>query len=267
MFGNLTPVVKNILIINIGLFALTAFTGLNLSHVFGVHYIFSDNFYIFQYVTYMWLHSDESMWHLLGNMFAVLIFGPMLERVWGPKKFLTFYLATGIGAGLLFGIADTIEKGDLSSRVEAYTTNPNPDDFYIFVHEYKSRRYNVVALGDFADKYYDNPNEIGYIQETVSIVQAIYRDLANVPMIGASGAVFGILMAFGMLFPNTEMLLLFPPIPIKAKYLVFFYGAFELYQEINRSSGDNVAHLAHLGGMLIAYIMLKYWQHTSGRFY
>jgi membrane associated rhomboid family serine protease len=86
-------------------------------------------------------------------------------------------------------------------------------------------------------------------------------------MVGASGAVFGVLMAFGMLFPNTVLYLLFPPIPVKAKYLVMFYGAYEIYSEINRSVGDNVAHFAHLSGMLIAFIILKYWQQKSGDFY
>jgi len=261
---NLTPIVKNILIINIGLYLIGSFLPMDLAQIFGVHYIFSDGFYIFQYITYMWLHGG--FYHLLGNMFAVFIFGPNLERIWGPKKFLTFYLATGIGAGLLFGIADTIEKGGLKSKTEAYISNPNPDDFYIYIHKYKAG-YNIVKLGDFADDYYDSPNNPNYISQTQSIVQRIYDDLVNVPMIGASGAIFGILMAFGMMFPNTELLLLFPPIPIKAKYLVFFYGVFELYSEINRSSGDNVAHLAHLGGMLIAFVMLKLWQKNNGNFY
>jgi membrane associated rhomboid family serine protease len=85
-------------------------------------------------------------------------------------------------------------------------------------------------------------------------------------MVGASGAVFGILMAFGMLFPNTELFLLFPPIPVKAKYLVTFYALFEIYSEFSRTPGDNVAHLAHLGGMLIAFFLLKYWQKDSQRF-
>ena len=264
--NNLTTIVKNILLINVGLYLIGSFLPFEMSQVFGVHYIFSDSFYIFQYVTYMWLHGG--FYHLLGNMFAVFIFGPTLERLWGPKRFLTFYLITGIGAGILFGIADTIEKGGLSSKTEAYISNPNPDDFYIYIHKYKTRRYDVVKLGDFADEYYDNANNENYIDQTRSIVQQIYDDLSNVPMIGASGAVFGILMAFGMLFPNMELLLLFPPIPIKAKYLVFFYGVFELYSEINRSSGDNVAHLAHLGGMLIAFIMLKFfWENNNSNFY
>ncbi|MCV9387075.1 rhomboid family intramembrane serine protease [Reichenbachiella ulvae] len=256
--------VKNILVINAGIFLIGSFLNINLSQLFGVHYIFSDHFFIFQYVTYMWLHA--SFIHLFGNMFAVLIFGPMLERVWGSKKFLIFYLITGIGAGLLYGVADTIEKGSLSADTEQFMNEPNPEDFYIYVHNYDVG-YNLVKLGDFADEYYDNPNNLSYQSEAVNIVSSIYERMSNIPMVGASGAVFGILMAFGMLFPNTQLMLLFPPIPIKAKYLVFFYGAYELYSEINRSGTDNVAHLAHLSGMLIAFIILKYWARKGRDFY
>ena len=125
----------------------------------------------------------------------------------------------------------------------------------------------MSRIAEFSDEYYDNPDDSYYKNQALSIVQTMYDSRTNIPMVGASGAVFGILMAFGMLFPNTVLMLLFPPIPIKAKYLVFFYGMYELYSEIARSPGDNVAHLAHLSGMLIAFILLKYWQNKSNRFY
>lgn len=267
---NLTPMVKNILIINIGIAILSALLKINLSNLLGVHYIFSDDFFIFQYVTYMWLHSPiwikGGIWHVLGNMFAVLIFGPMLERVWGSKKFLVFYLITGVGAGLLYGVADTIEKSVLSSDTEAFVANPNPEDFYLYVHEH-GKRFDIVTLTDFADEYYDHKTDTYYTNQAVSFVKQIYNGMANTPMVGASGAVFGILLAFAMLFPNTELMLLFPPIPIKAKYMVLIYGAYELYSEINRTGTDNVAHFAHLSGMLIAFILLKYWARNGKGFY
>lgn len=260
----LTPIVKNILIINGIILFLEYILRISLAPIFGVHYIFSDNFYIFQYVTYMWLHGG--MWHLFSNMFAVLVFGPMLERVWGSKRFLTFYLITGIGAGVLYGVVDTVGKGDLSGDTEAFIANPNPDDFYIYIHEH-GQRYNLVGLTEFADEYYDQSSNPNYVKQAKYYVSEIYNGLCNIPMIGASGAVFGILLAFAMLFPNTELMLLFPPIPIKAKYLVFFYGAYELYSEINRTGADNVAHFTHLSGMLIAFLILKYWQRQRGNFY
>ena len=122
-------------------------------------------------------------------------------------------------------------------------------------------------IAEFSDEYYENPNDTYYKDQAMSIVETMYSQRTNIPMVGASGAVFGILMAFGMLFPNMTLMLLFPPIPVKAKYLVLFYGLYELYAELQRAPGDNVAHLAHLSGMLIAFILLKYWQKKSNRFF
>ena len=123
------------------------------------------------------------------------------------------------------------------------------------------------ALAEFSDAYYEYPNNVEVKQQAISYVKNIYSATTNIPMVGASGAIFGILMAFGMMFPNTQLFLLFPPIPIKAKYMVTFYALYEVYSEFSRQPGDNIAHLAHLGGMLIAFIMLKYWQKKEGRFY
>lgn len=263
----LTPMVKNILIINIGIFALTAFLSLDLAGLFGVRYLFSENFYVFQYVTYMWLHGD--FYHVLFNMIGVLVFGPMLERVWGSKRFLIFYLATGIGAGVLYGAIDTVDKIKLENDTKAMQVDPNPDDFYIFLQNHgKGIRLSVrESWSDFADVYYENEDSYQYRETAVSIANDIYKAKTLGTMIGASGALFGILLAFGMLFPNTELMLLFPPIPIKAKYLVFAYGAYALYNVINTAEGDNVAHLAHLTGMLTGYILLKIWQKQRGNFY
>ncbi|WP_109829593.1 rhomboid family intramembrane serine protease [Reichenbachiella versicolor] len=261
---NMTPMVKNILIINVAIFFLGNFLPFDVSGLFGVYSIYSDHFFIYQYVTYMWLHAGFS--HIIGNMFAVLIFGPMLERVWGSKKFLTFYLITGIGAGLLYGVADTVEKGMVRNDAYSFYENPNPEEFYKYIHKH-GRRYDLVQLSDFADEYHDNESNSSYIGQAKSYVEQIYEGMLDIPMIGASGAVFGILMAFGMLFPNTQLMLLFPPIPIKAKYLVMFYGAYELYSEINRAGTDNVAHFAHLSGMLIAFILLKFWARNGRDFY
>lgn len=118
-------------------------------------------------------------------------------------------------------------------------------------------------LAELSDGYYENPNEPDYRSRTINAVSQIFEITTNVPMVGASGAVYGILMAFALLFPNLQLFLLLPPIPIRAKYLVFIYGAIELYSEINRTEGDNVAHLAHLGGMLIAFVLIKIWKNNG----
>jgi membrane associated rhomboid family serine protease len=266
MFNRITPVVKNILLVNVGIFLIQSFLKLPLSDIFGLRVVFADDFAPYQFLTYMWIHGNFG--HLLGNMFAVFIFGPILEQVWGPKRFFTFYLITGIGAAAIFGLADFAEKYPMKKDADSYLANPNPDDFSLFIVDHKSVRYNVAVLADFADEFYDHPTDKEYIAQSREIVKVMYTQTANVPMIGASGAVFGILMAFAMLFPNMQLMLLFPPIPIRAKYLVFFYAMFEIYSEINRSAGDNVAHLAHIGGMLIAFILLKFfWHKTSNNRY
>ncbi len=266
MFRRLTPVAKNILIINVAIFMIGSFLKLPLSEFFGLRVVFSSEFAPYQFLTYMWLHGGFG--HILGNMIAVLVFAPMLETVWGSKRFLTFYLVCGIGAGILYGTADFFEKLPLKQDAEAYLDNPNPDAFYRFIIEHKNPYFNLNGLGELSDAYYENENSPSVINQTKRVVQETYDIfVTRGNMIGASGAVFGILFAFAFLFPNTELFLLFPPIPIKAKYLVFAYGMYELYAEFSRTPGDNVAHLAHLSGMLIAFVMLKYWKNDTRRFY
>jgi len=263
MFARLTPVVKNLLLINIALLLIPSFMNLELSQYFGLRYIFADSFQPFQFITYMFLHAGFG--HLLGNMFALFIFGPMLERFWGSKKFFIFYMVTGIGAGILYGAVNFVEMQQLESAAEQYIENPNYEGFVSFIQENASYVYRDWY--DFIDAYGDNPNRQEFIEGSIQRVKEVVRFQGNVPLIGASGAVFGILFAFGFLFPNTELFLLFPPIPIKAKYLVTFYGLYELYAGIQNVPGDNVAHYAHLGGMLIAFILLKIWQKDNTRFY
>jgi membrane associated rhomboid family serine protease len=211
----------------------------------------------------MFLHAGFG--HLLGNMFALFIFGPMLERFWGSKKFFIFYMVTGVGAGILYGVVNFIEMRQLESAAEQYIQNPNYEGFVSFVQE--NAGYAYRQWYDFIDAYGENPSKQEFIDGSIQRVKEVVRFQGNVPLIGASGAVFGILFAFGFLFPNTELFLLFPPIPIKAKYLVTFYGLYELYAGIQNVPGDNVAHYAHLGGMLIAFILLKIWQKDNTRFY
>ena len=262
MFRRLTPVAKNILIINVAILLISSVMNLPLNDWFGLRVVYSSAFAPYQFFTYMWLHGG--IWHLFGNMIAVFFFAPMLEMVWGSKRFLIFYLVCGIGAGVLYGAADAIEKLPLKKGAEAYMDNPSPEAFEKFIIDNKSF-INLARGSELLDLYYDNP---AYEQETVAAVRSIYQGVVtNGTMVGASGAVFGILFAFAFLFPNTELYLLFLPVPIKAKYLVFFYGMYELYSEFNRMPGDNVAHLAHLSGMLIAFVLLKIWKNDTSRFY
>ncbi len=272
MFGRITPVVRNLLIINVAIYFLGYLFKFDLSNLFGLHYVFADSFYPFQFVTYMFLHG--SVMHLFSNMFALFIFGPLLEQFWGPKRFLIFYLVTGVGSGILFSITDFFEKHGLQEAAEQYVENPNASDFSDFIAAHGTigkidgRYVNMAeAASRVEDGLYDFPNDAELLKTSGEIVAGVYDFISNMPMVGASGAVFGILMAFGMLFPNTTLMLLFPPIPIKAKYFVAIYGFFELYTGIQKVPGDNVAHFAHLGGMLVAFILLKLWKNQRNRFY
>lgn len=255
MFGNLTPMVRNLLLINVGVFLIENIMGANFSLQFGLKYFNSPQFQPYQLVTHIFLHG--SFGHLLGNMFGLFIFGPMLERLWGSDRFLKFYLITGLGASLLFSGVHYLEIRPMEQAAESYAEHPGPDAFEIFLSEYAKDLYE--ANMDFIEKFHEKPNDRGMIESSRRAVQNIYLGMANFSMVGASGAVFGILMAFGYLFPNLTLMLIIPPIPIKAKYLVLFLGLYALYAGIKQAPGDNIAHFAHLGGMIFAFVLLKVW--------
>ena len=264
MLNNLTPTVRNLLIINVLVFFLGTLTKIDLTAIFGLRNFQAESFKPYQTVTYMFLHGN--LGHLFSNMFGLFMFGSMLERLWGAQRFLFFYFFTGIGAGLLYLGINYYEANKLAQAITIYTQHPTPDSFVGFINKYTGGS-GAIQLGDFLEKFRANPNDQSLINETVMAVKGFYNSQLDIPMVGASGAIFGILMAFGYLFPNTEMMLLFFPVPIKAKYFVTFYGLYELYAGIQRTPGDNVAHFAHLGGMFFAIILLKYWGTERNKFY
>lgn len=262
MFARITPIVRNLLIINIAALLIDQFMRIDLANLLGLRYVLADTFAPYQFFTYMFVHGGG--WHLFSNMFALFIFGPLLEQLWGPRRFLTFYLVTGIGAGILYSGINFFETRSVERAAEVYIENPDPERFNSFI--LKHADYTFKRLSLFIDSYAEEPENTTRIAESREIVRQLAYNKANIPMVGASGAIFGILMAFGLLFPNTTLMLLFPPIPIKAKYFVGFYGLFELYAGINRAPGDNVAHFAHLAGMLVAWLLIKYWQKKGFRY-
>jgi len=262
MFGRLTPMVKNLLLITVAAYLIPAVLGWKDVNAFlGLWHISSPNFRPYQFFTYMFAHGG--LMHLLFNMLGLVFLAPLLEQFWGPKKFLIFYLVTGIGAGVFYEGVKYAQTIPMKHSIEAYEENPNPDDFALFMSKYAPQYYNSIY--DFIE-YYNTHEEEGK-QQSISYVHQIYATIINVPMVGASGAIYGILMAFGLLFPNTQLMLLFPPIPIKAKYFVLILGGIAIYSEFSSKSGDNVAHLAHLGGMLFAFIMIRVWSKDRRNFY
>lgn len=221
-FSNISPVVKNLLIINFICFLPFIFlneaqySNLVVSH-FGVFYFASPLFKPWQIITYMFLHGGWE--HILFNMFALFSFGPILEYTIGSKKFFNLYFICGIGAVLFQMIVQAIE-----------------------IHYYTGA-FTMAA------------NTPIYSQAALQQITAIYYG----PVVGASGAIFGVLVAFGILFPNLELMILFIPVPIKAKYIIPLYIIFEIFSSTGVLGSDNVAHLAHLGGALIAFILIKIW--------
>ncbi len=237
-FSILPLVTKNLLILN-GLIFLAGITLQNLFHYdvnthLGMYYVGSDNFLPIQFITYMFLHGNFT--HLFFNMFAFWMFGSAIENFWGPKRFLIYYLATGIGAAIIQQFVGFI-------RIESLEPI-DPESMQMMLKEGKallmSQRNWVGLLGD-------------------------YNLLYNGYTVGASGSVFGILLAFGMLFPNSLIYVYFA-IPVKAKWFVLAYGLIELYSGFANSPGDNVAHFAHLGGMLFGFILIKYWKKNDNNY-
>jgi membrane associated rhomboid family serine protease len=234
--NTLPPVVKNLLIINVLMWLATIILkmrGIQLVDILGLHYFQSPDFRPYQLVTHMFMHDDSSPLHLIFNMFALWMFGRVLESVWGPKRFFIYYFVTGLGAAALHSFVNFIEFQHIASKLSPETVQ--------------------MVLNQLIERT-DDPN-------VIKLASIVYT-----PTVGASGAVFGLLLGFGMLFPNTQLMLLFPPIPIKAKYFVMGYGAIELFSGI-ANTGSNIAHFAHLGGMLFGFIMIKYWNRNTTHFY
>jgi membrane associated rhomboid family serine protease len=215
----------------------------------------SPFFSIYQLGTYMFMHSGFQ--HLLFNMLGLVFGGAMLEQVWGSQKFLFYYVVCGVGAGLLYLAVNYFQLSFMQADMEAFMAHPAPADLADFMSRYASDLYKQNL--DFINNFSKNRDNQAYIDVAKRTVEAIYTGRLNTPMIGASGAVYGVLLAFGMIFPNMTMVLFPIPIPIKAKYLVLLFGVMTLYGVFSNSPGDNVAHLAHLGGMLVGWILLLFW--------
>lgn len=264
-FNTIPPVVKNLIIINVLFFFATYITqnmGFDMVDFFGMHYPGSEKFRLHQVVTYMFMHGG--LGHIFFNMFALFMFGRVLESVWGPRRFLIYYVVTGIGAIAIHTLVNYIEISSIQNTIKAFQNTPSPEILEKFVNKHLPNASAQVR--DFIMTWYNDPSNASFANEGVNLMERILKLKIDIPTVGASGAVFGILLAFGMLFPNTQLMLLFPPIPIKAKYFVIGYGVLELYLGFT-NSGGSIAHFAHLGGMLFGFFMIKYWNKTSKHFY
>lgn len=264
-FSLLPPVVKNLLIIN-GLCFLATLTmestfGIDLVKIFGLYYFRSELFQPYQFVTYMFLHAD--FWHIFYNMFALWMFGYLLENVWGSKRFLTFYVVTGIGAAITQTLVNYWHFSSIDAAALAYNQAPSLNAFTAFVSSHFPQYYeNGGTVRNFISSWSLAPSSPEYMRQSVEYVNQLINLRIDIPTIGASGAVFGILLAFGWMFPNMLVYIYFL-FPIKAKWIVILYGAFELFSGISNNPSDNVAHFAHLGGMFFGFFLLLYWKRKA----
>ena len=236
-YSLLPPVVKNLLIIN-GIMYLATWVfesrGIDLVSILGLHFFTAKHFFIWQPITYMFMHG--SFWHLFFNMFALWMFGAALENSWGQKKFLTYYMICGIGAGL-------IQLLVIGLRISALSQNI-PPEMLQYVYENGAQIIN------------EGKNYIGEMGTLNMVINSV--------TVGASGSVFGLLLAFGMMYPNNLIYVYFL-LPIKAKWFVMIYGAMELFYGVTGTQ-DGVAHFAHLGGMLFGVFLILYWN-KGNRFF
>lgn len=232
------PVVKNLLIINVLFFVASyLLTTLHLDDRLAVYYFDSPKFQIWQPISYMFMHGGIA--HIFFNMFALYSFGSILESRWGGKKFIIFYFITGLGA---LALQWAVQAYEVHQIIGSATNNG---------------KINLSALfqGEF------NTSQL-------SMAQAVtLRSIYFGGMVGASGAIFGLLVAFGMLYPNAELLIMFIPVPVKAKYIIPIYILVELSLGVAQFEGDSIAHYAHLGGALIGFILVKIWKDKKDTFY
>lgn len=224
MFRNIPIITKNLLVVNLLVYlagVVLELRGVDLAAWGGLHFFMASDFHVFQFFTYMFLHG--SFTHLFFNMFALWMFGCVIEETWGRNRFLFYYIFCGIGAGLCQELVQYVSYA--SEGLAAY--------------DYVSLQgYGKMAVADYLNSWCT---------------------------IGASGAVYAILLAFGMTYPDNRIFIFPLPVPIKAKWFVVGYAAIELFMAVN-SQGDGVAHIAHLGGMLFGFLLIRYWRHHPGNF-
>jgi len=237
--GRITEIVKHLLIINIIFFFASSVLGEIMYDLFAMHYPNNPNFFIWQPITHMFMHGDLT--HIMFNMFGLWMFGTPIEQMWGKKKFIFFYISAGLGAVLLQTIIYHIDVISVNQILFEYGLSRGEIDLF-----YETGRLNTSLIQTIGE------------DKLFSGIQS-FKAL----MVGASGALYGILVAFAMLFPNVQLMLLFPPIPVKAKYLVPILILFDLFFGFTSYSVGPIAHFAHVGGAITGFVMMWYWKKNN----
>ena len=237
--GRITEIAKHLLIINIIFFFASSVLGEIMYDLFAMHYPNNPNFFIWQPITHMFMHGDLT--HIMFNMFGLWMFGTPLEQMWGKQKFIFFYISAGLGAVLLQTIIYHIDVVSVNQILSEYGLSKGEIDLF-----YETGRLNTSLIQSIGE------------DRLFSGIQS-FKAL----MVGASGALYGILVAFAMLFPNVQLMLLFPPIPVRAKYLVPILILFDLFFGFTSYSVGPIAHFAHIGGAITGFIMMWYWKKNN----
>jgi len=234
------PVVKNLIIINVAVWVANLlfiqFANINLIQVLGLFPLPSPLFKPWQIVTHMFMHSSGRIFHIFFNMWALYMFGKILENIWGGKRFFIYYMITGLGAMLIHALVTYLQLAPEIAQLKAH---------------YSVDRINMTLLNEIL-----RPGNPFY---------SLARELL-IPTVGASGAVYGVLLAFGVLFPNTTLMIIPIPVPIKAKWVVLGAAVISLVLGLS-GKGGNIAHFAHLGGMIFGYILIRFWNKHTTNFY
>ncbi len=269
-FANLPTITKNLLIINALMLLATVVLAnqhMDLIQLLGAHNFLSPLFEPYQIVTHFFMHAD---WvHLFFNMFGLIMFGSYLERVWGPKRFFWFYIISALGALFFYAGYGTWEMYQIKQQLVALG-NGNAE--FAVLNSITEQAVYMSGSGSSFSNFVSDTLYQAHLDGVLHLnnesyplyLQYVYN--GYMPMVGASGAIYGVLVGFATLFPNTQLMLLFPPIPIKAKYLVGILMAFSLYYSFN-DDGSNVAHLAHLGGGVVGFILVMLMKRDRNSFY
>lgn len=264
-FQILPPVIKNLLIINVLVFiaqqTFSQGSSSSLEDLFALHTWQSPLFKPWQFVTHLFMHG--SIAHIFSNMLALWMFGSVLENVWGAKRFLTFYLVCGLGAAFSHMLVLYFETNSLLNNYYALRQHFDVSAFSSFYSKEKIGNYYDGAA-EILNQWRLDPTSSVAAQHAIGLSNQFVAERLNEPTIGASGAVFGCLAAFGYLFPNT-MIYLYFFLPLKAKWFVLIYAGFELVMALQNSAGDSVAHVAHLGGAVFGLAMVYFWNKNNRR--
>lgn len=261
-FETLPLVIKNLVIINVLVFlAQTALRSgglIDIEDLFALHNLKSPLFQPWQLLTHLFLHG--SFWHLFSNMLGLWMFGSVLENLWGPRKFLTFYFVCGLGAGLLQLVFLMHDIQPVLNQCAEVQLHPSADAINAFYNRFEAGPHTKAVIEQYG-RDLGNPEAIRAFSRDIKEIKDMYL---NNPTLGASGAVFGVLAAFVYLFPNVYLYFYFF-IPVKAKWAGLAYFAFEVYSGVVNHPGDNIAHWAHIGGGLVGFLLVLTWNNKNRR--